>query len=58
MTLAEYYEKDIPEYYDYMYLDGYTPNQILQANRKRMQRELAKGNIIDKIRITSKVKLK
>ena len=28
MTLADQYFKDVPEYYRYMYLDGYTPEQI------------------------------
>ena len=25
MTLYEYYDKKVPNYYDGMYLDGYTP---------------------------------
>jgi hypothetical protein len=29
----------IPEYYPYMYLDGYTPYEILYATRKKMFRE-------------------
>ena len=29
----------IPEYYDTMYLDGYTPYEILYATRKKMNRE-------------------
>jgi hypothetical protein len=29
----------IPEYYDTMYLDGYTPYEILHATRKKMYRE-------------------
>ena len=29
----------IPEYYDTMYLDGYTPYEILHATRKKMYSE-------------------
>jgi hypothetical protein len=34
MTLSEYYHRNVPEYYDWMYLDGYTPEQIMYAKRK------------------------
>ena len=33
------YGRRIPEYYDSMYLDGYTPYEILHAIRKKMYRE-------------------
>ena len=33
------YGRRIPEYYDTMYLDGYTPYEILHATRKKMYRE-------------------
>ena len=33
------YGKRIPEYYDTMYMDGYTPYEILYATRKKMFRE-------------------
>ena len=36
------YGKRIPEYYDTMYLDGYTPYEILYATRKKMFREYQK----------------
>jgi len=38
MTLADQYFKDVPEYYRYMYLDGYTPEQIMYAARKKILR--------------------
>ena len=28
--------KNVPEYYHWMYLDGYTPEQIFYAKRKQM----------------------
>ena len=40
MTLADYYNRNIPEYYDTMYLDGYTPDQIMTTFRKKMYRIL------------------
>jgi len=62
MTLADQYFKDVPEYYRYMYLDGYTPEQILYAARKKILREHAERmeaqNQIDKIKIVSEVKVK
>lgn len=36
MSVDENYNKNTPEYYDTMYLDGYTPQEIYQAHRKRM----------------------
>ena len=36
MTLEEYVNRKMPEYYDTMYLDGYTPQEIYNAHRKRM----------------------
>ena len=39
MTMAEYYDSQIPEYYPTMYLDGYRPDQILHAVHRKMIRE-------------------
>lgn len=36
MTLYEYYDRQIPEYYPTMYLDGYKPYQILQAAHRKI----------------------
>lgn len=36
MTLYEKSSLRIPEYYDTMYLDGFTPEEILMAKRKQM----------------------
>ena len=36
MTLYEKSNLRIPEYYDTMYLDGFTPEEILMAKRKQM----------------------
>ena len=36
MTLSDYMNRQVPEYYDWMYLDGYTPEQILFAKHRQM----------------------
>ncbi len=39
MTLFEYYDRQIPDYYDGMYLDGYTPAQIHHAAARKIMKE-------------------
>ena len=68
MSLADYYNRNIPEYYDTMYQDGYTPDQIMTAFRKKMLREYnerearkqaeAELNEVWNVKITSEVKVK
>ena len=68
MTLLENFHKDVPEYYDYMYLDGYSPEQILHAAHKKMMRQVeereaaqraeAEANEIPNVKISSEVKIR
>ena len=68
MSLIDQYFNKIPEYYDTMYMDGYTPEQIMYAARKKMQRmyevrEAAKRaeaeeNEIPNVKIISEVKIR
>jgi hypothetical protein len=58
MTIGEYYNRKIPEYYPTMYLDGYTPQEILIAAHKRMHNEYQDSQQVDEIKITSEVKVK
>ena len=68
MTLSDYYNRQIPEYYDTMYLDGYTPDQIMTAFRKKMNRDYearqatkraeAEANEIPNVKIISEVKIR
>ena len=37
--LINEYHKSLPEYYDTMYLDGYTPEQIMEAHRRTMTKK-------------------
>ena len=39
MTLVDDNFKNVPDYYDWMYLDGYTPEEILYAFHRKMDRE-------------------
>ena len=68
MTLSEYYDRQIPDYYDTMYLDGFTPNQILHAAHRKMIREYearkaaqraeAEANEIPNVKIISEAKIR
>ena len=68
MTLYEYLDSKIPDYYPTMYMDGYEPYQILHALRRKMMHEYeareaakraeAEANEIPEVKITSKVVIK
>ena len=68
MSLSDYYNRNIPEYYDTMYLDGYTPAQISYAMHRKMIREYearkaakraeAEANEIPNVKIISEVKVR
>ena len=55
MTLAEYNSRKIPPYYDTMYLDGYTPQEIYQAYKKRMIDELIEKEENPTVEIVSEI---
>lgn len=62
MTLENYRFREIPEYYDWMYLDGFTPDEILYALHKKMNRQQAEqeelADSVDSVKIKSEVKIK
>ena len=68
MTLYEYYDRKIPDYYPTMYRDGYSPEQIMYAAHRKLRRECeareaakraeAEANEIPEVKITSKVVIK
>ena len=61
MTLFDYYDRKIPDYYDTMYLDGYTPEQILYSAHRKMVREIEarrEASEISNFKIISEVKIK
>ena len=36
MTLSDYVNRKVPEYYNWMYLDGYTPEEIKYSHQQMM----------------------
>lgn len=58
MTLYDYYDRQIPDYYPTMHMDGYTPEQIRHALNRKMICEYEESQTVDEIRITSEVKRK
>ena len=62
MSLIDNHFKNVPEYYDSMYLDGFTPEEILHALRKKMDRQQAEreelADSVDSVKIKSEVKIK
>lgn len=58
MTLAEYNNRKVPEYYDTMYLDGFTPSEILQAAHQKMFDEINERNDVPTVIIVSEIKKK
>ena len=58
MNLSEYTYRKIPSYYPSMYLDGFSPNEILMAARKKMLEGLEKDQPTEGVKIISEVKIK
>lgn len=40
MNYLDFMNRNVPDYYDTMYMDGYTPEQIIMAHRKMMREML------------------
>lgn len=55
-------EKNLPDYYPTMYLDGYPPEEILTAHRRTIAKKHAErqteAEVVDEVNITSEVKVK
>ena len=62
MILSDKEFSGVPEYYDWMYLDGYTPEEILYAFHKKLDRELREReeaeNAISSVTVNSSVRIK
>lgn len=58
MTIIQYYNNKIPEYYPTMYQDGYTPQQILFAPHKHLYNRYQESQPVNELKVTSEVKLK
>ena len=53
-----YNGKPLPDYYDFMYLDGYTPTEIWLASKKSLMAKIKQNQEIREIKITSEIKRK
>ena len=57
-----YNGKRLPDYYDYMYLDGYTPDEVMEAHRRTMRKKIdairKERAKIDEIKISGEIKIK
>ena len=61
MTLYEQINRNIPEYYPTMYMDGYTPEEIRIALKRKMLEDRAAREEVDEsqsVKIVSEVKLR
>ena len=61
MSILNNYYENVPEYYNTMYMDGYSPEQILHAAHQKMIREneaKAEANEIPNVKIISEVKIR
>lgn len=62
MILSDKEFRGVPEYYDWMYLDGYTPEEIWYALHKKLDRELREReeaeNAINSLAVNSVVRIK
>ena len=58
MSLFDYYNRNIPDYYPTMFMDGYSPQQIWTARRRDIFKRLAERDKETEIKITSEIKLK
>ena len=50
--------RHVPEYYDLMYLDGFTPEEIMYAHRRSMLQSIEERQTVENIHITSEIKVK
>ena len=39
MSIADYYNRQVPEYYDFMYRYGYKPYEVYYALKKKMNQQ-------------------
>lgn len=58
MLLSEYLNRKLPDYYNSMFLDGFSPAEIKEAHHKTMMKQYAERNKTDEIIISSEINLK
>ena len=58
MSIFDYKKRKIPEYYPTMYLNDFTPAEILMAGKEALYREIQKRNEPQEIKLTTEIKIK
>ena len=58
MTLLEYTQRKVPDYYPDMWRDGYTPYEVMNAFRKQMLEGIEDRQMVNEIKISSEEKLR
>ena len=58
MSLTNFKERNIPDYYPTMYLDGFTPEEILMAKHRQMRQTQEEQQLPTNIHITTEIKKK
>ena len=56
--MIDYIYRQIPEYYPTMYLDGYSPQEIMTAFHNTMYAQIEERTSIPEVVIKSEVKVK
>ena len=46
MSIFDYKYRNVPEYYNTLYLDGFTPAELRYALRKQIEREQEEQNLL------------
>ena len=58
MSLLDYYNRNIPDYYPTMFLDGYSSQQIWTARRRDIFKRLAERDKENEVKIRTEIKIK
>ena len=58
MSLADEMFRHVPEYYPTMYLDGFTPEEIMWAADKAAYKRMEEKGLFDRINIRTEIKIK
>lgn len=58
MSVCDYKFSRVPAYYKWMYLDGYTPDEIYYSFKRGIYEEMIERENTNEIKIISEVKIK
>lgn len=58
MTLLDYTQRKVPDYYPDMWRDGFNPYEVMTAFKKQMWDGIEDNQMASEIKISSEVKVK